>query len=161
MYKVLVIGIGNPVRGDDAVGCHAAHALEQMYRGDPQVEVMAVHQLTPELADDISQSVFVLFLDACAGGRPGAIRQHSVAPTHGSRSFSHHLNPASLLAAAESLYGDAPAAGMLTIVGASFEVGEQLSPVTMAKLPELVRLAQEIIAAHRTLRQPRKFSGAR
>lgn len=161
MRRVLVIGIGNPVRGDDAVGCHAAHALEQFYRGDPQVEVMAVHQLTPELADDISQSAFVLFLDAAAGDQPGAIRHHSVAPTPGGRGFSHHFTPASLLAAAESLYGDAPSAAILTIVGASFEVGEQLSPLVAARLPEILRLAQDMVSAHHATYQPARFARTR
>lgn len=148
MRRVLVIGIGNPVRGDDAVGCHVAHALEQLYRGDPQVEVMAVHQLTPELTDDVSQSTFVLFLDAASGPHPGLIHQTPVSPTSGPGGFSHHLTPSSLLAAAASLYGDAPAASNLTVVGDSFEVGETLSPIVAANMPEMVRHARHIVDAH-------------
>ena len=61
------------MRGDDAIGCHAARALEQHFWNDPDVEVMAAQQLTPEMADDVSQREFVLFLDASFGD---AARNH-------------------------------------------------------------------------------------
>jgi hydrogenase maturation protease len=154
VQRVLVLGIGNPMRGDDAAGCHAAHTLEQLYRGDPQVEVMAVHQLTPELADDVSQSGFVLFLDAATGEPPGTIRWKMVSPASGPRAFSHHLTPWSLLAAAQSLYGDAPAACSLSIAGASFELGKRLSTLVADRMPELLRRARGIIDAHHTTLRP-------
>ena len=43
---VLVVGYGNPLRGDDGFGCHAAALLA----ADPRLEearVLARHQLTP------------------------------------------------------------------------------------------------------------------
>ena len=73
MAGTLIIGYGNPMRGDDAIGCHAARELEQHFWNDPTVEVMATQQLTPEMVDDILQRDFVLFLDASFGG---AARNH-------------------------------------------------------------------------------------
>ena len=62
MPGTLIIGYGNLLRGDDAVGCRAAYKLEQRFHGDPDVEVIAAQQLTPEMADDIARHSFVLFL---------------------------------------------------------------------------------------------------
>ena len=75
MPGTLIIGYGNLLRGDDAVGCRAAYELEQLFRDDPDVEVIASQQLTPEMADDVAGSDFVLFLDAATGedaGNPSA-----------------------------------------------------------------------------------------
>src|SRR5208283_625871 len=80
---ILVIGFGNLLRGDDAIGCHAAHALEEHFRDDPQVEVIAAQQLTPEMADDLARNEFVLFLDASYGEQPGTIRQAALSPESG------------------------------------------------------------------------------
>lgn len=149
MNRVLVIGLGNPIRGDDAIGCHAAHALEKLYRDDPQVDVMAVHQLTPELADDVAQRDFVLFLDAAIGDKAGVIQQTNISAAPGKHGFSHHLSPSTLMSAAESLYGDAPAAICLTMAGRSFELGDQLSVVASKHIGRLIKRAQETIDAHR------------
>ncbi len=137
------------MRGDDAIGCHAARELEQHFWNDPTVEVMATQQLTPEMVDDILQRDFVLFLDASFGGQPGTIMRVTVSPEPGPGGFSHHLTPSSLLTAAEQLYGDAPFAMSITMAGWSFELGQKMSQVATRRMPELIRLAQEAVEAHR------------
>ena len=59
----LVIGIGNPLRGDDGVGPLRAE----------QAGGRSVHQLTPELAAELPELEAVLFIEAWlapAGGPP-------------------------------------------------------------------------------------------
>ena len=54
---VLVIGYGNALRTDDGFGWHAAGRLA----ADPRLdgaEILQLHQLTPELALDISRAGF-------------------------------------------------------------------------------------------------------
>src|ERR1700690_4603517 len=102
----LIIGYGNLLRGDDAIGCHAAHALEETFREEPEVEVIASQQLTPEMADDAARRGFVLFLDASQEGTAGSLRRAAALPDPGPGGFSSHLTPSSLLSAAEQLYGD-------------------------------------------------------
>jgi Ni,Fe-hydrogenase maturation factor len=46
MPSIVVIGYGNPLRGDDAIGWKAAEALRDVYEDDMAVEVFASHQLT-------------------------------------------------------------------------------------------------------------------
>src|ERR1039458_487126 len=85
---ILIIGYGNLLRGDEAIGCHAAHALEEAFREEPEVEVIASQQLMPEMADDVARSGFVLFLDASQEGTAGALRRAAALPEPGPGGFS-------------------------------------------------------------------------
>ena len=131
------------------VGCHLAQMLDRHYDGDRDVRVIGSHQLAPEMAEDIAASEFVLFLDAAAGEPAGQIKTATVDPRPGPVSFAHHLDPALLLAATTELYGSAPPARLLTMVGGAFEFGERLSPVVTQRLPELFNRAHGIVEYYR------------
>jgi hydrogenase maturation protease len=136
------------LRGDDAVGCCAARELEKCFRNNPNVEIMAAQQLTPEMADDIAASQFVLFLDASCGEEPGTIRVTKLRPEPGPNGFTHQLNPSTLLSAVEQLYGDAPEGATITLAGWSFDISTNLSSGARARLPEMVRQARELVESH-------------
>jgi hydrogenase maturation protease len=132
MPRLLIIGYGNPLRGDDAVGYLAAERLRSLLTG-ADVEILAVHQLTPELADPISRAAHVIFLDAAATGEPGAIQRRSIIPAPGPGGFTHHSTPGALLAASAALFDSLPEATLYSIPGQSFEFGEELTaPVRQA-----------------------------
>jgi Ni,Fe-hydrogenase maturation factor len=61
----------------------------------------------------------------------------------------HSLDPDLLLGAADELVGCVPGAELLTIVGASFEVGESLSPAVSQRLPEMLQKARAIVEFRR------------
>jgi hydrogenase maturation protease len=130
---VLVIGYGNPLRGDDGFGHRAAERIPG---------ALAVHQLNPELMEPISRADRVLFLDASADGSPGEIRSRRITPAPDARAFTHHCTPESLLAGALALYGRAPDAVLLTVTGADFSLSESLSPPVQAALDRLDLSAQ-------------------
>ncbi|NJN68407.1 MAG: hydrogenase maturation protease [Chloroflexaceae bacterium] len=150
---MLVIGYGNPLRGDDGVGWHAARCLEERYRErrDARVHysVVACHQLTPELAEPVSRSALVLFIDACLGAPAGTLACQTIAPPPTPAppgAFLHHLTPPSLLAWAQWCYGSCPARAMLlTVAGANFGYTEALSPPVQAALPRLLNLVATLI----------------
>ncbi len=149
MPKILIIGFGNRLCGDDCVGSRIARILDDCYHDDPDVRVIGAHQLTPEMSEDIAGSEFVLFLDAAVGQHPGEVQRSTVLPRPEPLSFTHLLDSAALLSAASELYGSAPPAELLTIVGASFEMGEELSDVVRGKLAGLVDKARSIVEFHR------------
>jgi hydrogenase maturation protease len=127
MPHTLIIGYGNPLRGDDGLGWHAAERLRLAVR-DPNVEILAIHQLTPELMDPISRAGRVIFLDACVGTVPGEIEERTVEPQAAAgAAFSHHSTPAALLAGACALYGRAPQATLIAMTGVDFSLSDQLS----------------------------------
>ncbi len=119
--QVLVIGYGSPIRGDDAIGPLAADRLagEALPAG---VEVIARHILTAELVPEIAARDRVIFLDAAAGGVPGAVRCRRLQPDGSAVStMAHFLDPRELLAWCEALYGRVPEAFLITTYGASFD----------------------------------------
>jgi len=124
VQRVLVIGYGNPYRGDDGFGPLAARAIEA--RGLDSVEVIAARQLTPEMAIPLSCAGYAIFLDAAIGDRPGALCVTPVEPC-GSSVSSHHFEPGTLLALAKSVFGHAPPAMLITTAAATLEQDAEIS----------------------------------
>lgn len=136
--RTLIIGYGNPLRSDDAFGWHASRLLAQVLTGQ-DVDVITCHQLTPELAEQLSRCRRAVFIDADAAGNPGEIHRRTVRPlAPASSSFTHTCTPSGLLASAKQLYGRRPPATIITVTAQSFEFGDALSPVVSAALPKVV-----------------------
>lgn len=151
MSQVLIIGYGNPLRGDDGVGWHAAERLARTLP-NRDVLIQTSHQLTPEMADLISQASLVIFLDAACDQGPGEVALRRVQPDPSpSELFSHQLTPEALLALANKLYGNCPEAVLLTVGAASLECGETLSPAVESALPALL---EQVHTASRIGLQP-------
>jgi hydrogenase maturation protease len=141
---ILIIGYGNPLRCDDAVGDHIIQALEQrQIRGD--IRLMSVYQLTPELVELIRQARCVIFIDARAGGNPGDIVRENVHPEIGTGAFTHHVSPSTLMGAAYELYGSSPEAVLFSVTGSRFTFGETLSPDVKLAVPLALMAVEEII----------------
>ena len=148
MSRVLVIGYGNPLRGDDGLGWRVAEQLADQ-TWDHAVEIMAIHQLTPELAAPISQAHFVLFIDAQVGLVPGDLSCARITPADPASaelpSSTHHLTPSALMTWAKELFSRCPDAVAVSIVGKSFAFGLELSDVVQAAMPRLLETVSEII----------------
>ena len=137
----LVIGIGNPLRGDDGVGALLAE----------QVGGRSVQQLTPELAAELAELEAVLFIDAWlapAGAGPELIAIAPSSGSAGSSAESHRLEPAQLLAISQALYGRAPAVHLLRVPATAFGHGTALSPELQAALPVARALLRQWLGGH-------------
>ena len=145
MGKVLIIGYGNPLRSDDGFGWHASRMIAQQLTGR-DVRVITCHQLTPELAEPLSQSSHAVFIDADARGEPGEIHWREVHPgVPDSSAFTHACSPTGLLASAARLYGRVPRAVAVTVSAQSFAFGESLSPVVSAALPKVIERVLQVV----------------
>src|SRR5437016_14274693 len=91
--RVLVIAYGNQLRCDDGVAWQAAEEIRRKLK----VDVICVHQLAPELAEEISRAGTVIFLDATGDGNPGKVVCQAVSAEPIQPRFSHHLSPAQIL----------------------------------------------------------------
>lgn len=118
MQQLLVIGYGNPYRGDDGFGPLAASLVEEL-RLDSTVVIVS-RQLDPEMAIPLSRARYAIFLDAAVGDRPGSLCLSAVAPCSRS-SISHYLQPGTLLTLAQTIFGHAPAASLITATAATLE----------------------------------------
>jgi hydrogenase maturation protease len=139
---ILVIGYGNPLRTDDAIGQLVARSLEGWHE---DIKVLTAYQLTPELAEPISHAWLVIFIDARAGYVPGTVVQEAVKAHKIAGIFTHNVSPASLLGASQALYHTAPIGIMISIVGTSFDYGSDLSPELQEKLPAIIDQIRQII----------------
>jgi hydrogenase maturation protease len=148
--EILVIGYGNTLRTDDGLGWHAAERLADDPRLDG-VTVIGRHQLTPELALDVSRASLVVFVDAGHGHPAGTFTIERMQATASSGAgWSHILSPSSLVALARDLYGRAPDVVIFRVGVESLMIGDRLSPVVEASLPGLVDAVAELIAGHAT-----------
>lgn len=135
--RALVIGYGNPLRGDDGLGWRAAELLQARL---PEAEVIICQQMTPELAEPLSRAQRAAFVDVAVDRRPGSLAVEPLAPQmEAGLSFTHHFSPGILLSLAQKLYGHAPEAVLFSLGGQSFDHSETLSAPVAAALPELVR----------------------
>ena len=146
LRRVLIIGYGNPLRADDRFGWRAARHLAELLQDEP-IEILALDQLTPELAEPISRADLIIFIDASHQGQPGSwkCKRLELNTTLGN-SLAHHFTPKSLLAYAQAIFEVSPAALVVSVAGESFAYCEQLTPRVGAALPQVIEHVREQIA---------------
>jgi hydrogenase maturation protease len=131
----LVIGYGNELRRDDAVGPCVARAVADWAL--PGVEAVAVRQLLPELAEQVARAREVLFVDAAADDRHVSFRL--VESEQRTPVLAHTGSPAELLAVVAALYGRRPRAWLLRVPASDFGLGVGLSPLAARGMAEALR----------------------
>ena len=134
---VLVLAIGNPSRGDDALGPELAARLEAAAL--PDVEVITEFQLQVENALDLVGRERVIFVDAGAG-TPAPFELSRAEAASGFLHTSHALSPEAVLATYRRVTGsEPPEAWLLCVRGESFELGAGLSPAAVRHLEDAWR----------------------
>jgi len=169
--QVLVVGYGNPLRGDDGVGQEVAEALWAERATSPGLDSAAFvwsHQLTPEIALDVARSGFVVFVDAASDGQAaGTVTVRALAEDGSAGADARapggclpaarlgaaaggcwqDLSPKSLLSLARYLYGSAPPAVLVTVSVGYLELGSGLSPAVSAAVPRAVASVRDLVGA--------------
>ena len=153
MNKTVVIGIGNPLRGDDGVGWVVVEALAEVAEAWG-ITAVHTHQLLPELIDDFSQASQVIFVDASVVGQPGSIVVTPIQPTLDGPAASHQMHPGVLLALGARLYGRMPAAHLITITGRNFGYTETLSAPVEQAVTAVLHQIQQLIQAPAPISRP-------
>jgi len=128
---VLIIGIGNPSCGDDALGPLLIESLQDLDL--PGVELLTDFQLQVEFALDLRGRREVIFVDASVAAPAPFACTATVAEEDAGYS-GHALSPGAVLHAYRKLYGEPPPAWTLAIRGHAFELGVGLSPQAAANL---------------------------
>jgi hydrogenase maturation protease len=122
----VVLAIGNTLRGDDGVAAHVADLLGTR----AGVEVRRVHQLTPELAEEMAHATAVVFVDANPGVTEARLERLVPAPQRSP--LTHNVSPGELVLVAEQLYGFQGAAYLCHVPAENFAEGDSLSEVAKA-----------------------------
>ena len=151
MNRTLVIGFGNAFRRDDGAGYAVLNAVRARL-GRPllgteddgfddrghQMDTILLHQLVPELAEDVVPYDLVIFVDAHIGHVPELVYEEELDVCYKSATVTHTLHPCSVLALTQELHGRCPRGVLVSIRGYDFDFGEGLSEDTAALIPEAV-----------------------
>jgi hydrogenase maturation protease len=145
--RCLILACGNTLRGDDGIGPFLAAWAEDRFRSQPEIEVITRQQWTPELAEEVSRTESVLFVDCSIELAAGAIALAPVIPAAAEQGqATHHLGAAELLALAKEYYDSLPRIALqLTIGAGSLELSEEFCPAVTMNLPEARRLLEETV----------------
>ncbi len=141
---VLVLAVGNPSRGDDAIGPELAARLDALAL--PGVEVVCEFQLQVENALDLVGRDLAVFIDA-GMDTPAPFELREALPDGDFAHTSHAISPGAVLATYVRVRGESPPrAVILCIHGESFDLGEPLSPAAArnveAAWPALLELCR-------------------
>ncbi|HLC02205.1 MAG TPA: hydrogenase maturation protease [Anaerolineales bacterium] len=153
--KTLVLGLGNPLLRDDAVGLHVARRLRPLLRGRPGVEVDEDYRGGLRLMERLIGFDKAVIVDAiCTGARPGTV--HRLAPdgipTQHSAS-AHDANLRTALDLGRQAGARLPADDGITLIGIEacdvllFE--ESLTPEVEAAIPRAVRMILDELQGER------------
>lgn len=158
--KILIIGYGSPIRGDDALGPLVADRLENT--GVPAgVEVISRHILTAELAADLADKDRVIFLDAAVDAEPGEVSCRRLAPDANAIStMAHFLDPRELLAWCETLYGRVPESFLISAGGDSFDYANyDLTPIAEIAMEKMIDWVDRLMTSEFAVGEADFFSG--
>jgi len=147
--KVVIIGFGSPIRGDDALGPLVADRVAERLQ-DPRVEVLSRHILTAEIAETLRDATLVLLVDASTQGNVGEVQQRELQPRQDvSDAIAHSVDARGLLAWVEALYGQAPPAILLSTPAVTFDYAHyELSPRVKAAVEPLVTRLDQLATQH-------------
>jgi hydrogenase maturation protease len=142
--RSLVLGCGNPERGDDGLGPALIERIAQLDR--PDVETDADYQLNIEDAATLAGCERVLFVDASLTA-PAPFGLERLAPSAEIAFTSHSVSPGAILAICHDHFHHAPEAWVMGIRGDRFEFGAGLSPVARANLDAAFERAVALLDA--------------
>jgi hydrogenase maturation protease len=140
---LLVIGYGNELRGDDAVGPKVATEVAGWKMAG--VRTLTCHQLTLELAGPISTAARVIFVDA-VGAFSKEVSICEIAPAApASGLMTHVVDPQILLRLAKEVFGRCPKAWWLTVPVENLDFGEKLSPLAQRGLEQALQKIRTMV----------------
>jgi hydrogenase maturation protease len=154
---IVVIGVGNSTRGDDAIGGLAAQALAKMQL--PEIRVVEVEGDATQLLEAFACAADVIVIDACqSGAAVGTIHRFDAAqervPANIGCVSSHGFGLAAALELARTFEQLPRRCVVLAVEGEDFTHGASLSPPVAACFDELMRRVEQEIGHMRQASAP-------
>jgi hydrogenase maturation protease len=155
MPPLLVLGLGNPLRGDDAAGRCAVRGLLDL--ASPDIEIREHDGEAADLLARLAGRAAAVLIDcSLSGAPPGHVRRFDLAagpPPADLRAVSSHgLGLAAALELARALGVLPPRCRVFTVEGESFAIGAPLTPAVAAGVTAMVAcIRAELIALLREM----------
>ncbi len=150
-YDFLIIGYGNELCGDDAVGPWVATAVAEWKL--PTVKSLAVPQLAPELSAELAKTNYVMFVDACGHTNVRTVQIDPIVAydqqTSSMAFAAHTYDPLALLNLTQRLYNRHPQAWLLQIPIESVDVGSGLSSKAHQGCDHALRAIEQFLITYR------------
>lgn len=153
--KTIIIGLGNPILGDDAAGCRASETLERQIKpmNLKDVEIEQFYRGGISLMERLIGYDQALIIDTIQGmgGPPGTIRRLTLddLPTKTADSPHDSTLKASIELGRELGEKLPDRIDILAVeIQSEFEFSEQLTPPISEALPQLVDLAEIWVKNH-------------
>lgn len=145
---VVVLAVGNPSRGDDAIGpalsSRLAAWLEQEGLAE-RVELIEDFQLNIEHALDLEGRELALFVDA-GNNTPAPYVFEQIFPSAIPSHSTHALPPQAVLQVYRQMEGrEPPPSFVLCVRGERFDLGEALTPAAQGGMSEAMVLLEGLI----------------
>ena len=144
---VVIFAVGNPSRGDDAIGPELCGRLEKWLENEGlagQFELIEDFQLQIEHALDLQDRQLALFIDAGAN-TPAPFTFQRIASATGIAHTTHELPPEAVLQVyLQTEAAEPPPAFVLCVRGEKFELGEPLSAAAESYLEAAFDLLMQL-----------------
>ena len=141
--RVLLLGLGNDILTDDAVGLHVVHELQRELAGHPCIDVRETTEMGLALLDFITGYRAVVIVDSIQTGKaaPGSIHElDAAALNHLTGRTPHFVGVSETLALGRQLGLAMPEQVRIFAIEVEdpFTLGPALTPALQAALPGIV-----------------------
>jgi hydrogenase maturation protease len=140
--RILIIGFGSTLRGDDAVGRLVSETIAD--KELPNVVALSLTQLVPELVTLVVSARAVIFVDASVADQEEVEIREILPACPLSRRF-HDTGPRELLALTRHCYGRSPLAWLVTIPTRNMRISDELSGAARRHVAEATCEIQRLI----------------
>ena len=145
---LVVFAVGNPSRGDDAIGPVICGRLAKWLENEglaDQVDLIEDFQLNIEHALDLQDRELALFIDA-GENTPAPFIFAQIYPSTATGHTTHALPPEAVLQVYRQMESkEPPPSFVLCVRGECFELGEGLSPEALGRVNEAMSLLERLI----------------
>ena len=145
---IVVFAVGNPSRGDDAIGPELCARLEKWLAREglsERAELIEDFQLNIEHALDLAGRELALFIDA-GENTPAPYVFEQIYPAAIPSHSTHALPPQAVLQVFRQTEGrEPPPSFVLCVRGECFELGEGLSAEALGRMDEAMNRLEQLI----------------
>ena len=145
---LVVFAVGNPSRGDDAIGPVICGRLAKWLENEnlvDQVELIEDFQLNIEHALDLQGRELALFIDA-GENTPAPFIFARIYPSTATAHTTHALPPEAVLQVYRQMEGkEPPPSFVLCVRGEGFELGAEMTPAALSGIDAAMAMLDRLI----------------
>jgi len=161
--KILIIGLGNPILGDDGVGWAVAQQVAKLYEGNTDIEIDCLSLGGLSLMERMTGYKRVILIDAIYTGQHpiGTVSGFPLSnlpnPSAGHTTAVHDASLQTALNVGRSMSIPLPEEDHVQVVAIEteniYDFSEELSPPVAAAIPQAVEVVKKLLSDQRGRRK--------